>query len=126
MTGGGRAGLALAAALAAGCGVDGRADLVGRYRTTDDGPRETWSLAPDGTCTIERHAPESGPRTLPCEWEWVEREGRATLVVTVLPPAGAAGTRHRTRYVLTPSRLWGGAVTIPLGGGSGRQLRKVE
>ena len=126
MTAGGRGGLALAAALAAGCGVDGRADLVGRYHTTDDGPRETWSLAADGTCGIERTATESGARTLRCEWEWVEREGRTSLVVTVLPPADTAGARHHTRYVLTPSRLWGGAVTIPLGGESERQLRKVE
>ena len=121
-----RAGLALAATLGAGCGVGGREDLVGRYQTTDDGQRETWSLAPDGTCAIGRPAADGSLRTIRCEWEWVEREGRASLVVTVLPPAEAAGTRHRTRYVLTPSRLWGGAVTIPLGGESDRQLRKVE
>jgi len=56
----------------------------------------------------------------------VDRGGSASLVVTMLPPEGAGGTRHRARYVLTPSRFPGGTVTIPLGAGSDRQLRKVE
>lgn len=106
--------LAAAAALCAGCGVSGREELVGRYAT--DG--ETWSLAADGTCHIAR-----GPAVSRCEWEFVEREGRKTLAVTVLPDPGAA-TRHRTRLVLTPSRAPWGAVTIPLAGGG--ELRKVE
>jgi hypothetical protein len=105
--------LAAAAGLTAGCGVPGRDELVGRY--TADG--ESWSLAADGTCQIARA--ETVRR---CEWEYVERDGRKTLAVTLLGEPGSA-TRHRTRLVLTPSRVLGGAVTIPLGGG---ELRKVE
>lgn len=114
-------------ALCAACGVGGRADLVGRYEAKGDGRREAWTLAADGTCTIVRRPVEAmPPETTRCEWEYVDREGGASLVVTVLPPEGAVGTRHRTRYVLTPSRFPGGTVTIPLGAGSDRQLRKVE
>jgi hypothetical protein len=58
-----------------------------------------------------------------CEWEYVEREGRSTLVVTVLAHDGVdPASSHRTRYVLTPSRF-GQTVTIPLG--PRRQLRKA-
>lgn len=117
----------LALALGAACGVSGREDLVGRYETNGDGPRETWMLAPDGTCTVARgRGGATPPETTRCEWEFVDRGGSASLVVTVLPPEGAAGMWHRTRYVLTPSRFPGGTVTIPLGAGSDRQLRKVE
>jgi hypothetical protein len=103
-----------AAVLSTGCGVPARDELVGRY--TADG--ESWSLAADGTCQIAR--PDAVRR---CEWEYVERDGRKTLAVTLLAEPGHA-TRHRTRLVLTPSRVFGGAVTIPLGGGG--ELRKVE
>jgi hypothetical protein len=117
----------LALTLGAACGVSGREDLVGRYETHGDGPRETWMLAADGTCTIVRQTGEARPpQSTRCEWEYVDREGRASLVVTVLPRDAGAGTRHRARYVLTPSRFPGGTVTIPLGAGSDRQLRKVE
>jgi hypothetical protein len=111
-------------ALGAACGVDGREDLVGRYETSGGGPRETWTLAGDGTCAIARPAADGKDER--CEWEYVDREGRASLVVTMLPPDDALGTRHRTRYVLTPSRFPGGTVTIPLGPASDRQLHKVE
>jgi hypothetical protein len=116
--------LALAAVTA--CGVDGRADLVGRYETSGDGPRETWTFAADGTCAIVRPTTDGPKESRGCEWEYVDREGRTSLVVMVLPPDGGAGTRHRARYVLTPSRFPGGTLTIPLGAGSDRQLRKVE
>lgn len=117
----------LALALAAACGVNGREDLVGRYETSGDGPGETWTLATDGTCTIvRRRGGATPPETTRCEWEYVHRGGRASLMLTVLPPEGATRTRHRARYVLTPSRFPGGSVTIPLGAGSDRQLRKVE
>jgi hypothetical protein len=116
--------LALAAVMA--CGVDGRADLVGRYETSGDGPRETWTLAADGTCAIARPTTDGPMESSRCEWEYVDRQGTTSLVVTMLPPEGAGGTRNRTRYVLTPSRFPGGTVTIPLGAGSDRQLRKVE
>jgi hypothetical protein len=117
----------LALALGAACGVSGREELVGRYETNGDGPRETWILAADGTCTIVRwRGGATPPETTRCEWEYVDRGGGASLIVTVLPPEAAVGTRHRARYVLTPSRFPGGTVTIPLGAGSDRQLRKVE
>jgi hypothetical protein len=116
--------LALAAVTA--CGVDGRADLVGCYETSGDGPRETWTLAADGTCAIVRPTIDGPMESRRCEWEYVDRQGRTSLVVTVLPPDAGAGTRNRTRYVLTPSRFPGGTVTIPLGAGSDRQLHKVE
>ena len=114
-----RAGRALSAlfavaALASGCGVPDRDELVGRYAA--DG--ESWSLAADGTCRIAR-----AEEVRRCEWEYVERDGRKTLAVTLLAEPGRAA-RHRTRLVLTPSRVLGGAVTIPLGGGG--ELRKVE
>lgn len=116
----------LALGLGAACGIDGREDLVGRYETNGEGPRETWTLAADGTCAIVRPADDGKAETTRCEWEYVDREGRTSLLVTVLPSEGVAGTRHRTRYVLTPSRFPGGTVTIPLGAGSERQLREVE
>ncbi len=113
-------------ALGVSCGVNGRDDLVGRYETRGDGPRETWTLADDGTCGIVRPGRDAASETTRCEWEYVEREGRATLIVTVLARERDAAARHRTRYVLTPSRFPGAALTIPLGAGSDRQLRKVE
>jgi hypothetical protein len=109
--------LIAAAAIAAGCHVSSRDDLVGRYVRSDEAAPETWTLSADGTCRIAR--PTSVTR---CEWEYVEREGRRTLVVTMLPDANDP-VRHRTRLVLTPTQLPGGAVTIPVGGGD---LRKVE
>jgi hypothetical protein len=114
----------LTLALGAACGVDGREDLVGRYEADDDGPRQTWTLAGDGTCAIVRPGRDAASETTRCEWEYVEREGRTTLLVTVLAMENDAA-RQRIRYVLTPSRFPGSAVTIPLGG-SGGQLRKVE
>ncbi|HVR70725.1 MAG TPA: hypothetical protein VMT87_07740 [Vicinamibacteria bacterium] len=115
----------VALALATGCGVNAREDLVGRYEATRDGRREVWTLRGDGTCEIVR-AVEGGPdATTRCEWEWVDREDRTALIVTLLPGDRTAGpARHRTRYVLRPSRLPGGPVTIPLG--TGAELRKVE
>jgi len=116
----------LALGVGVACGVSGREDLVGRYEASGDG-RQTWTLDADGTCTIVRRPGEATPpQTTRCEWEYVDREGRASLVVTVLPPDAGAGTRDRMRYVLTPSRFPGGTVTIPLGAGSDRQLRKIE
>ena len=108
---------AVAAAISVGCGVSSRENLVGRYQTAD-GHGETWSLAADGTCEITRAAGVTR-----CEWEFVERDGRRTLAVTLLPDARDV-TRHRTRLVLTPTRLPGGGVTIPLGARG--ELRKVE
>ena len=110
-------------ALATSCGVSGREDLAGRYQAIRDGRRETWTLAGDGTCQIVREAEHGQAMTTRCEWEWVEREDRTALVVTLLP-AGGSALRHRTRYVLRPSRWPGGTVTIPLG--TGAELRKVE
>jgi hypothetical protein len=117
-----RAGL-LALALAAGCGVSGREDLVGSYEAVQGGRRERWTLGDDGRCQIVRQAGETFETTA-CEWEWVDRDDRTALVVTLLPGARAATARHRTRYVLRPTRLPAGAITIPLG--SGADLRKVE
>ena len=110
-------GAACAASLLAACGVETRDDLVGRYVSGgQDG--ETWSLAADGTCVIARPGV-----TLRCEWEFAERDGWPALSVTLLPEPGV-GTPHRTRLVLTPSRLPGGVVTIPLPAGG--ELRRVE
>jgi hypothetical protein len=110
-------------ALGQGCGVRGREDLVGRYEADVEGRPEAWTLAGDGTCQIVRQPDSAKTETRRCEWEYVEREGRSTLVVTVLAHDGAdAATSHQTRYVLTPSRF-GQTVTIPLG--SRWQLRKV-
>lgn len=109
--------------LSQGCGVHGREDLVGHYEADVEGRRETWTLADDGTCQIVRQLDSAKTDTKRCEWEYVEREGRSTLVVTVLAHDGVdAASAHRTRYVLTPSRF-GQTVTIPLG--SRWQLRKV-
>jgi len=116
----------VALALGAGCDVNGREDLVGRYETNGDGPRETWTLAADGTCTIVRPGRDVKSEATRCEWEYVDREGSTKLIVTVLAPKSDDAARHRTRYVLTPSRLPGGVVTIPLGAGSDRLLGKVE
>lgn len=116
----------VALALGAGCGVNGREDLVGRYETNGDGPRETWTLAADGTCTVVRPERDAKSEATRCEWEYVDREGSTKLIVTVLAPEGDDAARHRTRYVLTPGRFPGGRVTIPLGAGSDWQLRKVE
>jgi len=113
----------VALALATGCGVSGREDLVGRYEAVDGGRRETWRLGADGGCEIVRQAGEVR-QTTRCEWEWVDRDDRTALVVTLLPDARADAARHRVKYVLKPSRLPGGTVTIPLG--SGADLRKVE
>jgi hypothetical protein len=117
-----RAGL-LALALATGCGVSGREDLVGRYEAVDGGRRETWRFDGDGRCEIARQVGEIRQKTR-CEWEWVDRDDRTALVVTLLPDAQADTARHRTKYVLKPTRLPGGPVTIPLG--SGADLRKIE
>ena len=109
--------------LVQGCGVRGREDLVGRYEADVEGRPEAWTLADDGTCQIVRQLDSAKAETKRCEWEYVEREGRSTLVVTVLGHAGGeAAASHRTRYVLTPSRF-GQTVTIPLG--PRWQLRKV-
>ena len=54
----------------------------------------------------------------------MDRDDRTALVVTLLPDAQAHTARHRMKYVLKPTRLPGGTVTIPLG--SGADLRKVE
>ena len=109
--------------LGQGCGVRGREDLVGRYEADVEGRRETWTLADDGTCLIVRQVDSAPAQTRRCEWEYVERGGRTTLVVTVPGPGGAeAATSHQTRYVLTPSRF-GQTVTIPLG--PRWQLRKA-
>jgi hypothetical protein len=111
--------------LATGCGVGARNDLVGRYVAVAEGRRETWTLRADGTCEIVRQVEGAPSETARCEWEWVEREGSATLVVTPRPASESPGAvRHRTRYVLKPTRLPGGIVTIPLG--TGADLRKVE
>ena len=117
-----RAGL-LALALATGCDVSGREDLVGRYEAVDGGRLETWRLDGDGRCEIVRQVGEVR-QTTRCEWEWVDRDDRTALVVTLLPGAPADTARHRMKYVLKPSRLPGGTVSIPLG--SGADLRKVE
>jgi hypothetical protein len=113
---------ALALALTTACGVSERADLVGRYEATTGAAHEEWRLAADGTCQITRAAGAAAPVTTRCEWEWVDRDGRRRLVVTLLPEDGAP-LRHRTRYVLTPTRAPGGRVTIPLGAGG--DLRQV-
>jgi hypothetical protein len=115
----------VALALAAGCGVDGREDLVGRYEAVANGRRETWTLRGDGTCHIARESKDGRRETTRCEWEWVERDDRTGLTVTLLPASGAPDAApHRTRYVLRPSRFPGRTVTIPLGRGA--ELRKVE
>lgn len=106
------------ASLAAACGVSEREQLVGRYEAGAGDRRETWYLAADGTCEIARAG-----TVRRCEWELVERDGRRTLAVTLLPDTREA-TRHRTRLVLSPTRWPGGAVTIPLGATG--ELRKVE
>ena len=106
------------------CGISDRGDLVGRYVAEQEGRRETWSLADDGTCAIARPDGAGGEALTRCEWEVVERHGRRTLAVTLLPDDRDI-LRHRTRLVLTPTRLPGGAVTIPLGRGRA-DLRKVE
>jgi hypothetical protein len=106
------------ASLAAACGVSEREQLVGRYEAGAGDRRETWYLAADGTCEIARAG-----TVRRCEWEFVERDGRRTLAVTLFPDAREA-TRHRTRLVLSPTRWPGGAVTIPLGATG--ELRKVE
>ena len=108
---------ALAVSLAA-CGVSGREDVVGRYVTGDGGGRETWSLAGDGSCEIAR--PTGVTR---CEWELIDRDGRPMVSVTLLRDANDVA-RHRIRLLLTPSRLPGSVVTIPLPAGG--ELRKVE
>ena len=113
----------LALAVATGCGVSGREDLVGRYEAIDDGRRETWRLDGDGRCEIVRQV-GAVRQTTRCEWEWVDRDDRTALVVTLFPDATAETARHRMKYVLQPSRLPGGTVSIPLG--SGADLRKVE
>jgi hypothetical protein len=113
----------VALALATGCGVSGRDDLVGRYEAVEGGRRETWRLDGDGGCEIVRQVGEV-QQTTPCEWEWVDRDDRTALVVTLLPGEAPDTARHRVKYVLRPSRLPGGTVTIPLG--SGAELRKVE
>ena len=121
--------LRLAAAVAAGalasaCGVTEREDLIGRYET--EGRRERWTLAADGTCERTRVGADGQSETARCEWQWSDRDGSRKLIVTLLPPEGAsAASAHRTRYVLAPSRVPGGPVTIPLGAG-GAELRKVE
>jgi hypothetical protein len=115
----------LALALATGCGVSGREDLIGRYEAARDGRREVWTLRGDGTCEIARGTGAAPGEAARCEWEWVDRDDRRSLVVTLLPgDLSPAAARHRTRYVLRPTRLPGGTVTIPLG--SGTELRKVE
>jgi hypothetical protein len=90
----------------AGCGVNGRESLIGRYVVPSTG--EAWTLRDDGTCSIER----SGV-VLACEWEYRERLGETRLVVTAADAADAA-PRHSLRYVLTPSKWPGRPVTIPL------------
>jgi hypothetical protein len=89
--------------------VDDRAALIGRYETEDG--REAWTLADDGTCRIERAG-----ASVACEWVVAERDGEASVVVTVATPP------HRTQYVLTARRLPWGRVTMPLGAA---ELRKV-
>jgi hypothetical protein len=114
-------------ALGLACGVDGREALVGRYEAAIDGRREQWSLAADGTCEIVREVAAAAAETTRCEWEYVDREGRRALIVTVLGSDGpGAASPHRTRYVLTPTRLPWEPVTIPLGPRPGWQLRKVQ
>lgn len=114
----------LVGGLAAACGVTEREDLVGRYET--EGRRERWTLASDGTCERTRVAADGRTDTSRCEWQWSDRDGTRKLIVTLIPPEGAAGAAgHQTRYVLAPSRVPGGPVTIPLGAG-GAELRKVE
>ena len=110
--------VALLGAFLAGCGVSGREDVVGRYVTGESATRETWSLAADGSCEIARPA-----GTTRCEWEMVDRDGRPTIALTLLPDADDAA-RHRMRLLLTPSRFPGGVVTIPLPAGG--ELRKLE
>jgi hypothetical protein len=113
-------------ALAAGCGVSERAELVGRYRAEGGGREEHWRLEADGTCEIARETHERKVGTVSCEWHWVERDGSRKLVITIRSGAATADAGvDQTRYVLTPSRFPGGPVTIPLGQG-GAELRKVE
>jgi hypothetical protein len=109
--------------LAIACGVRDREDLIGRYEADPGGRHEVWTLREDGTCSIVRQTPRGEAQT-GCEWELGERGGRRVLVVTVAEPAGAS--RHRTTYVLTPSRFPGGVVSIPLGPGEGAVLRKID
>jgi hypothetical protein len=116
--------VAAALAAATGCRVDDRADLVGRYTADTGGRHEEWQLSADGTCTIVRRTADAAEATARCEWQWIERDGTRRLVVTLRPPPGGS-TSHQTRYVLAPSRVPGGPVTLPLGP-DGPELRKVE
>jgi hypothetical protein len=98
---------ALLLALACGaCGVREREALVGRY-VVRGRPGEAWVLEDDGSCRIER-----GATVVRCEWEYREDASGVTLLVTLAE--GAAGSTHRRRYRLTPSRWPGQPVTIPL------------
>jgi hypothetical protein len=98
--------LAVVLALAAlGCGVREREALVGRYAVRGRAG-EAWVLEDDGTCRVER-----GPQIEACEWEYTEDASGTKLRVTMAAPAGSA---HRRRYVLTPSKWPGQPVTIPL------------
>jgi hypothetical protein len=110
--------------MAAACGVTEREDLVGRYET--DSRRERWTLSADGTCERTRVIPDGRTETSRCEWLWADRDGSRKLVVTLQSPADSpAEGAHRTQYVLAPSRVPGGRITIPLGA-DGTELRKVE
>ena len=112
-----------AAVLAVGCGVHSREELIGRYEVDSANRREVWTLREDGTCLIHRQD-QHGASEVGGEWQLSERGGRRVLVVTVAEPIG--GSRHRTTYVLTPSRLLGRTVSIPLGPGDNAVLRKVD
>lgn len=98
--------LALLLALSAlGCGVRSRDALIGRYAVRGRAG-EAWVLEDDGTCRVER-----GPAVEACEWEYSEDAAGTKLRVTMSDPAGSA---HRRRYILTPSKWPGQPVTIPL------------
>jgi hypothetical protein len=109
-------------AAGAACTVSTREELIGRYVDAGDEGRESWTLAPDGTCEIVRTEAGAPARTR-CEWELVERDGRRRLTVTLLAGPADDPVRHRTRLVLTPSRVLG-AIRIPLD--RGRELKKAE
>jgi hypothetical protein len=98
--------VALAALLAAGCDVSGRQALVGRYQVPATG--ETWTLADDGSCRIER-----GGTVQACEWVYRQDEEGTRLIVTVAGAAGGPAPHART-YVLAPSKSPGRPITIPL------------